>query len=344
MIALVLEEYRQLRVQAVETPVPRDTEVLIRVESVGICGSDIHGYDGSTGRRVPPIIMGHEAAGTIAAVGQAVSGWSEGDRVTFDSTLYRLDDWYSRRGWYNLSDGRRVLGVSCDEYRQPGAFAEYVAVPAHVLYRLPDALSMDHAALTEPVAVALHGIALTPVAFGDTVAVLGAGVIGLATVAGLRRRGCVNIVVSDMVASRLEVARAMGATHTVNPASGESLLQTCRALTDGRGADAVIEAVGIQATISESIAAVRRGGTVTILGNLTPEITIPLQRVVAGQIRIQGSCAICNEYPAALGMLADGAIPADRLITAVAPLEEGPALFERLYEGSTDHLKVVLKP
>ncbi len=111
MKALVLEEYNKLVYKDFPDPVVADDEVLVKVEAVGICGSDVHGMDGSTGRRKPPIVMGHEAAGIISALGKDVKGWSAGDRVTFDSTIYKLDDWYTRRGLYNLSD--ETNGTGC---------------------------------------------------------------------------------------------------------------------------------------------------------------------------------------------------------------------------------------
>src|SRR5690554_4746185 len=158
MKALVLEEYNKLVYKDVPKPVPNNDEVLVKVEAVGICGSDVHGMDGSTGRRIPPIIMGHEASGIIIETGKNVTGWSPGDRVTFDSTIYRLDDWYTRKGLYNLSDNRMVLGVSCNDYRRDGAFADYVTIPQHILYRIPDNVTFEQAVMVEPVAVALHAI------------------------------------------------------------------------------------------------------------------------------------------------------------------------------------------
>ena len=137
MKALVLHEYNCFEYKDVQEPEIGPDEVLIEVKACGICGSDVHGMDGSTGRRKPPIIMGHEAAGVIAGVGKQVENWSEGDRVTFDSTIYCEECHFCRKGLINLCDNRRVLGVSCDDYRQQGAFAEYVSVPQHILYRLP---------------------------------------------------------------------------------------------------------------------------------------------------------------------------------------------------------------
>ena len=344
MKALVLEEYERLMIRDVDIPSPGASEVLVRIHSVGICGSDVHGYDGTSGRRVPPVIMGHEAAGTIATIGDDVKGWSVADRVTFDSALYSLDDWYSRRGMYNLSDGRRVFGVSCDEYRMNGAFAEYVSVPAHLLYRLPDSVDFDEAALTEPLAVALHAVSLTPIGIGDTVAVIGAGVIGLLTVASLAHRGCKNIIVADISKPRLAAAKEFGATHLVNGQEGDDLVTCCAECTDGRGADAVLEAVGLESTIQTGLAAVRRGGTLTVMGNISRQVVIPLQRIVAGQITLQGSCAISNEYPAAISLLDAGTIPTDRLISARVPLDDGPLMFERLHRRDPELLKVILHP
>jgi len=132
MKALLLSKYRELAIAEVPTPAVGVGEVLIRVGACGICGSDVHGYDGSSGRRIPPIVMGHEAAGRIAAVGAGVAGLAEGDRVTFDSTIYCGACAYCKRGEVNLCDHRQVLGVSCGDYRRAGAFAEFVAVPARV--------------------------------------------------------------------------------------------------------------------------------------------------------------------------------------------------------------------
>jgi L-iditol 2-dehydrogenase len=189
MKALVLEAYNKLVYKNFPDPLVADDEVLIKVEAVGICGSDVHGMDGSSGRRIPPLVMGHEAAGTIKALGLDVKEWKEGDRVTFDSTIYKLDDWYTRKGLYNLSDGRMVLGVSPGEYRRHGAFAEYVNVPQHILYRIPDKVTFTQASMVEPVAVAAHAVELCPLEWNDTAVVVGAGMIGLFVIQVLRARG-----------------------------------------------------------------------------------------------------------------------------------------------------------
>ncbi len=348
MNALVLTDYKQLALQTRPTPTPLPNDVLIRVMAVGICGSDVHGFDGSTGRRVPPLVMGHEAAGIIAEVGADVRGWAVGDRVTFDSTVYALDDWYSRRGQYNLSDGREVVGVSCAEFRRDGAFAEFVTVPQHILYHVPDSVSFTQAAMVEPVAVALHALSLTPIQVGDSAVVVGAGMIGLFVIQVLKLAGCQTIIAVDVADDRLALAHSLGATHTLNAGVPDhrhaDVPAQVRALTHGRGADAAFEVVGASATVKTAIDCVRKGATITLVGNLASTVEVPLQQIVTRQLRLQGSCAINGEYEAALALIASGKINVDAILTAEVPLADGPAWFERLYNREPGLMKVVLKP
>lgn len=343
MKALVLEEYNKLVYKDFPDPVITDDEVLVKVESVGICGSDVHGIDGSTGRRIPPIVMGHEAAGIITSVGKDVAGWKVGDCVTFDSTIYRLDDWYTRKGLYNLSDNRMVLGVSPGEYRRHGAFAEYVNVPQHILYRIPDGVTFTQASMVEPVAVAAHAVELTPVSWNDTAVVVGCGMIGLFVIQVLRARGCGTIVAIDLDNEKLNLARELGADVGFNPKT-DDIRKEVESLTEGRGADVAFEVVGISETVRTAIDCVRKGATITLVGNLSPVAEIPLQAVVTQQLRLQGSCAICGEYPAVLDMIARQEVNVDAILSAEAPLSEGADWFRRLYEKEEGLIKVVLKP
>jgi L-iditol 2-dehydrogenase len=343
MKALVLEAYNKLVYREFAKPKVANDEVLIRVKAVGICGSDVHGMDGSTGRRIPPLVMGHEAAGVICSLGSKVIGWKKGDRVTFDSTIYRLDDWYSRKGMYNLSDNRMVLGVSPGDYRRHGAFAEYVNVPQHILYRVPEEVTFTQAAMVEPVAVAAHAVELTPLEWNDTTVVVGCGMIGLFVVQVLRTRGCGNIIAIDLEDDKLDLARELGADKTFNPLR-DNIRKEVETLTEGRGADVAFEVVGLSNTVQMAIDIVRKGATVTLVGNLSPTVEIPLQAVVTQQISLQGSCAICGEYPAVLDMIARKEIHVEALLSAEAPLSEGAAWFKRLYEKEPGLIKVVLKP
>jgi len=342
MKALLLSQYRHLELTDLPVPEPRPDEVLIRVSACGICGSDVHGYDGSSGRRIPPIVMGHEAAGTIAALGQSASGLSEGDRVTFDSTVYCGDCPPCLRGDVNLCDRRQVLGVSCSDYRRAGAFAEFVVVPARIVHKLPENFAFEEAALLEAVAVALHAVSLVPVAPGSTALVVGAGTIGLLLQQALRVAGCSRVLVADVDPTRLKLSRDLGATSTL-PA-GIDLDQQILQLTNGDGVDIAVEAVGKTETVNTAINSVRKSGSVILVGNISPEVTLPLQKVVTRQIRLQGSCASAGEYPRAIELLSSGAIRVKPLITAVAPLAEGPQWFERLYAHEPNLMKVVLTP
>jgi L-iditol 2-dehydrogenase len=266
-----------------------------------------------------------------------------GDRVTFDSTVYPLNDWYTRQGLYNLSDNRQVLGVSCEDYRRDGAFAEYVSVPQHILYRLPDSVSFNQAAMVEPISVSLHALNLTPMRLHDSAMVVGSGMIGLFMVQILRATGCSQIIAIDLEDRKLELAKHVGATTVLNPRR-DDIPMSVRGLTEGRGADVAFEAVGITATIRTAVESVRKGGTVTLIGNISPSVELPLQKIVTRQIRLQGSCGICGEYPAAISMIERGIVNVNDLIGATAPLADGPEWFNRLYAQGNDLMKVILNP
>ena len=343
MKALLLSEYKHLEIRDLPTPVPGPNDVLIQVAACGICGSDVHGYDGSSGRRIPPIVMGHEAAGVVVSVGSAVDAFHQGDRVTFDSTVYCGACEFCRRGEVNLCDNRQVVGVSCEEYRRNGAFAEYVTVPERLLYRLPATLSFAQAAMLEAVSVALHAVNVSKIRDEDTVLVIGAGMIGLLILQAARAAGCSRIFIADIDASRLQLAVELGADRTV-PLSGAELVSEIQRLTDGSGVHVVLEVVGRDETVNAAINCVRKGGTVTLVGNIAFQVSMPLQKVVTRQIRLQGSCASAGEYPQAIELVASEKIKVDPLITAVAPLSDGPEWFQRLYAHEPNLMKVVLDP
>jgi L-iditol 2-dehydrogenase len=343
MQALVLSEYKKLELQEMAKPEPKADELLIRIRACGICGSDVHGYDGSTGRRLPPIVMGHEAAGEVEAVGAEVRGFKAGDRVTFDSTVYCGKCFFCRKGLVNLCDDREVIGVSTPAFRRMGAFAEYVCVPERIAYLLPDNMPFAHAALIEAVSVAMHAVAITPIALEDTAVVVGAGMIGLLTMQAARLAGAGRVIAVDVDEARLEMARGLGATVVLNSRNVDAVAEIQK-LTAGRGADVALECVGATAPVKTAIECVRKGGAVTLVGNVTPTIEIGLQSVVTRQIRVQGSCASSGEYPACITAISRGAIKVDPLLSARAPLTEGALWFERLYAREAGLLKVVLEP
>ena len=343
MKALVLTHYNRFELQDWPVPEIAPDEVLIKVATCGICGSDVHGMDGSTGRRQPPIVMGHEAAGTITQTGSEVNGWIPGERVTFDSTIYCGVCWYCRRGQFNLCNQRRVLGVSCDDYRRHGALAEYITVPQRILYRLPQALSFDHACMVEPLSVALHAVHRTRIRPDDIAVVVGVGMIGLLVVQALRTTGCGRIIAIDLDQRRLDLACTLGADEGLQPGALDVAAEILQR-TAGRGADLAFEVVGLAPTVQTAIASLRKGGQLTLVGNLAAQVEFPLQAAVTRELNVNGSCASCGEYPDGLDLMARGTINVAPLISATAPLSAGAEWFQRLQNAKDGLLKVILKP
>lgn len=343
MKALVLEEYNKLVYTDVPAPVPGHGEVLIRIKACGICGSDVHGLDGSTGRRIPPLIMGHEASGIIEDTGPGVKNWKKGDRITFDSTVYPLDDWFTREGKYNLSDNREVLGVSPGEYRRNGAFAELLTIPQHILYRIPDTVTYEQAAMVESAAVALHAIKMSGVGAGDICVVTGAGSIGTFLIKLLSLSGAGKIIAIDNDPSRLKDAAKIGSDIILEPMYPD-LIKKINMLSGSRGADISFEAVGKSETANIAIDLVRKGGTVILIGNISKTIEFPLQKVVTKEIKVIGSCAIRGEYEAVLKLIESKKLMVDDQISYVAPLSEGAEWFARLYRKEEGLKKVILVP
>jgi (R,R)-butanediol dehydrogenase/meso-butanediol dehydrogenase/diacetyl reductase/L-iditol 2-dehydrogenase len=339
-----MEEYKKLKY--VDFPDPRietPRDILVRIRAVAICGSDVHGFDGSTGRRKPPIVMGHEAAGEIVETGAAVTAFRKGDRITFDSTISCGTCWYCRNGQVNLCDNRMVLGVSCDDYRRHGAFAEYLVIPDHIAVPLPEGLPYEEAACTEPAGVAAHAVRNTPIGLNETAAVVGAGLIGSLVIQILKVSGSGKVIALDTDPARRKTAESFGADAVFDPGDPD-VEKKIRDFTGGRGVDRAIEAVGAAAPIRTAISIVRKGGSVTLVGNVSPSVDLPLQAIVTKELRLQGSCAISGEYPAALDLMARKKIDIKSLISARAPLSEGEIWMNRLYNREGNLLKVVLIP
>jgi L-iditol 2-dehydrogenase len=347
MKALLLSAPGQLGYTDVDTPSPGPGEVLVRVAACGICGSDVHGYTGATGRRIPPLVMGHEAAGTVDRVGPGVGDIAVGTRVALDSTVFCGTCSHCRAGAENLCTDRQVLGVSCGPYRRHGCFAEFVVVPRRVVYSLPESIDFVAAALLEPLTIALHAVHLAGI--GPTTrsaVVVGAGPIGLACVASLRADGVPRILAIDLEADRLARARQLGATDTLaaGDGAGAAAARWGAVPPDTDGADVVFEAVGATAPVRTAIEAATRGGTVVLVGNVSPAIEMPLQLVVTRQLRLQGSCSSAGSYPKAIRLVSEGRVDLSGFVSRVAPLAEGVEWFQRLHDREPGLLKVVLQP
>jgi L-iditol 2-dehydrogenase len=327
-----------------DVPMPEvgSEDVLVRVKAVGICGSDLHGYTGETGRRVPPCIMGHEAAGVVEAVGQETRGVAVGDRITFDSTVYCNQCPPCRRGRINLCEKRRVLGSSHPTWRRDGCMAEFVVVPWWITYTLPDVVSFEEAALVETAAVGLHAARITPIDLNDTVAVIGAGPIGLFAIQAAKVRGAGTVIALDMREERLAFARDLGADVLINTAHGDvgDALQKTLGHPD---VDVVLEAVGLAATMALAWKLTRKGGQLTLIGNIAP-VPFPLPDVIVRELTIRGSLASSGEFRACLDLMAQGRILTKPLISKILPLSEGQLAFDTLHRGDPTLMKVLLRP
>ncbi len=307
--------------ELIETPLPtldgKPDWALLKVRSVGVCGSDLHGYLGHTGRRIPPLIMGHEATAEVVEVGPQARGVQPGDRVA----LHPMVD----LGQLGQEKDRLVLGMNA-----PGAYAEYLTWPATHLYPLPADLSYEDGALTEPLAICVHAVGLAHIRPYDTAFIVGAGPIGLLTLAVLRSTGVGTIAVSDTSEARLERARRLGAGVLINP-----LRQRPRAVVDdftgGAGVDIAFEAVGASATCQQTIEVTRDRGQVIWIGNSAKMVEVDMQLIVTRELRVLGSYGMTpQDFRRSLHMLADGVIPTEHIINRRARLSEGETLFEEL--------------
>jgi len=338
MRALVYEGPWQMPLREVRAPHAGPGEVIIDVQAVGVCGSDVHGYKGVTGRRKPPIIMGHEFSGTISEVGEAVTRFRAGDRVVAQPLMSCGQCYNCRRGLSNICVNRSGLGVNLN-----GAYAQRVKVRQDMVYALPGEMTWEQGAMVEPLSVAMHAVNITPMDLGDAIAIIGAGTIGLLTLLAVRLAGAGKVIVTDTSPRRLSIAAGFGADVTVN-VSGTDPAQAVLSETGMQGAHAVIEAVGIGATVKQSLDLVRTGGHVTWIGNSQPTVELNMQQVVTRELTIRGAYGFNEEFPRAIEAIHTGRIDVTSLIEAVKDLEDGPELFHDLAEGKSDPVKVILRP
>jgi len=329
-----------MELQEWDVPTCGTDDILIRVKACAICGSDIKRYSGKTGRRQPPIIMGHEASGVVEAVGEAVTTFSPGDRVCFDSTVYCLRCPYCLSGHVNMCENRQVVGVSEGSYRRHGAMAEYVVVPHWIAVHLPDGVSYAQGALIETVSIGVHAANRTPITLNDTVVIVGAGAVGLVSLQAIRLKGAGKVIVTDISDTRLELARKMGADATVR-ADHPDLMERLYELAGPYGAHAVIEAVGIQSTIDTALAITRNAGALTLIGNVTPRVEFDLQSIVSREITVYGVCASNGEFADCVDLVASGRMDVDPFISEYASIEDGQAVFDRLYQGVEGNMRTV---
>ena len=321
---------RGLSIEEVPTPSPGPGEALVRVAGCGMCHTDLHYLDhGVPTFKPPPIILGHEAAGTVAAVGEGVTDWSEGDRVLIPAVLSCGRCRFCRMGRENLCERLEMLGNHID-----GAYAEYVAVNASELIAVPDEISLEQASvIADAVSTPYHAVKYRGrVRTGDTVAVVGCGGVGLnivqcAAIAGGR------VIAIDLNEERLEIARTLGAEETINPEGVERLDKHVRKLTGG-GVDVAFEAIGQPKTIEMAFALLRKGGRLCVIGFSHEPATIPVGKLMFFELEMVGSLGCGGgDYPEIVELVRQGKLQLDPVVSGTIPLEEIEEGFDRLRRG-----------
>jgi L-iditol 2-dehydrogenase len=340
MKGLVYHGPNDLRYEEVADVAPGEGEIKIRPRAVGICGSDIHGYLGVSGRRTAPMIMGHEYSGVVEELGPGVAGFKPGDRVTSFPMSFCETCAPCREGNPHLCEKRRFFGVMDVN----GAMADSVCAPAKCCFKLADRVSFEVGSLMEPLAVAYRAVSR---AGGERVAgknllLVGTGTIGLLTLTCAKALGPAQIIVSDLSDSRLELARRMGADHVVNP-SREDVPSAVRRLTGGLGADTAFEAVGAGPTVRQAMSSLRQGGTALWIGNNKPTIEINMQEIVTRELAVVGTYLYnFAEFKRVVEMLNAGGINADPIISKIAPMSEGAEMFRKMASDPGEWIKVIL--
>ncbi|RXZ81058.1 galactitol-1-phosphate 5-dehydrogenase [Paenibacillaceae bacterium] len=343
MKAAVISAPYRFNIEEHDVPTPNAGEVLIRVHAVGICGSDVHGMEADGGqRRQPGLIMGHEAAGEIAAVGADVTSWKVGDRVAIDPQLSCGYCYACERGWKNLCENGVTIGSSRKQLTH-GTMREYIAVPTRQIYRLPDNVSFDEGATLDFVGNAVHVLNRSNSKLGDTFLIIGTGAIGLIAVQLAKLRGAGKIIAVDTSDAKLKLAKQFGADRTINPLK-EDVLTVVRAETGGYGAEIVLEMVGLSATYATAVQAAKMQGTVMALGFAADEVTLPSQALLFNEVTIVGCTGFSFEGTTVLNMIADGRIDVKPLITHEYPLEHIEDGFKVLLDKQAEAIKVIIHP
>ena len=344
MIGLVNYAKDAHSVELRDLPVPEigEEDVLLSVEAVGVCGSDLHQYLGTQSWPVNfPVVLGHEFAGIVAKSGSRVRGFKEGDRVVSETAaVLPTDSAFIRQGLYNLDPQRLGFG-----YGVNGAMAPFVRTPARCLHRVPNSVASEHAALTEPCCVAYNAVCVhSRICPGDTVAVIGPGPIGLLCALMAKLAGAGHLVVMGIPGDegRLEVARKIGADTTLG-ARNENVQEWVKAFGDGYGLDLVIDAAGVSASLKMALDIVRPAGQITKVGWGPQPLNFSLDPLVQKAVRLQGSYS--HNWPIwekVIALLANGKISLDLLLNRVSPLDEWQEAFEEMHAGQI--VKAVLKP
>jgi (R,R)-butanediol dehydrogenase/meso-butanediol dehydrogenase/diacetyl reductase len=336
MKAAIFRGAGHIEVTEVPTPEPMPGEVLVRVHYCGICGTDLEAYQ--TGMYEPGLVIGHEFAGEIVALGEGVQGWAIGERVTADNALPCGRCWFCRQGRPSLCQELLSPGITLD-----GGMAEYVRLPVLLLHRLPQGVSTRQGALVEPLTIALHGVRSSALKPGDWALVLGAGPIGLLTLQCALLAGARQVLVVEVNPKRAAIARELGAASVLHP-QRDNLAVEVAARTDGLGPDVVYVCTGAAPAFESALGLVRRGGQVFVLGLCPEPVPTDFMSVVLSELDIRGGYLGHGAFPAALDYLAQGRVRVDPLISHEIALEDVVEQgFEQMLRADTEAIKVLVR-
>ncbi len=344
MKALVYYGPYDLRLEERPIPIPGAEDVLIKVKAVSICGSDLGAYKlpQISDRWKPPIVLGHEFSGEIVGLGEGVEGFHTGQSITANPILYCGKCYYCKQGKINLCPNRYSLGTSIGGITHDGAMQEYLTIRASALYPLEEGITFEQGALMEPLAVSLCAARTGDTGKGETVAVIGAGPIGLMIVKFLVSSGKKRIIVSDILPERLELARKNGANETID--GRNDLVSRIKELTDNIGVNRVLIVAGVPDILNKSFEIVCNGGTIVLVALMHQKVQIDPMQIVSRGISLIGSYMFTDEIKDVMNDVAQKKIIIDDLITAVFPLDDGAAVFQELCKPDAKNIKVILKP
>ncbi|RLF02855.1 MAG: hypothetical protein DRJ59_02445 [Thermoprotei archaeon] len=334
MKAALLKGPYSIKIIDVEKPKPGPNQVLIKVRRCGICGSDLHAYKGKHPDFVIPVIPGHEFSGDVVEVGEKVEGINVGDKVCVEPLVTCGKCYFCLRGEYHRCVNLKVLGAQTN-----GAFTEYIVVEDKWVHKLPEGLSYEEGAMIEPLAVAVHAVKRAPT-LGENVLILGAGTIGLLTLQVAKAMGALNTIITDIVDWKLEIAKKLGATVTVNPLK-EDLGEIIIEQTGGLGVDTSFEAVGHKDTLTQALEYTRKGGNVVIIGVFeTPVVDINIMHVVNKELNLFGSLVYNWDFDTALKLVEKGKVDVKSLVSDVIKLEDLRTGFDRMVTREKGIIKI----
>lgn len=330
----------KLVVEDVAKQNPNQGEVLLKVRACGICGSDVHGALGLTGRRIAPMTMGHEFSAEVVELGEGVTGFQVGDGVIAQPINFCGECVNCKQGLTNMCLNKKFFGVLTVD----GAMAEYVTVPEKLLYKLPEGCSYEEGALSEPYAVAYGAVKKISSYENKNVLIIGAGTIGLCILQLVKLQNPKQIIVSDLSDARLAVAKEMGADQVINP-KNEDYMKAIEKYTDNIMVDVSIEAVGVQATANQSIKALRVGGTTIWVGMSQKEMEINMQDIVCSARMVLGSFNYTHEeFGEVVDIIGSGKLDTQKLITKTVSLKDAAEAFDDLHKSPDDFIKVIIDP